>query len=119
MTTTNHLSGLPEQEPTSPAAIVLCGGEAITRGADGHCWESDNYRFHKWSALRSFAANNGGATLYDLVGAPAGLTDAQKEAVREANDWIVQKFPTASSLHAKFQQFFPEVFADGIAELMR
>ena len=38
MTTTNHPSSLPEQEPTSTTAVVLCGDESWANTAIG--WES-------------------------------------------------------------------------------
>ena len=78
-TTTNHPSGLPEQEPTSPTAVVLCGGEAWAKtGAD---WEARTQWLGAWGDLRVFAAERGGATLFDLADLPTGLTEVQKEVV--------------------------------------
>ena len=83
MTTTNHPSGLPEQEPTSPTAVVLCGDESWVNTAIG--WESLTKWLGAWGDLRDFAAEKGGATLVnlaDLPDLPARLSEAQKGAIR-------------------------------------
>ena len=72
MTTTTHPSGLPEQEPTSPTAVVLCGDESWVNTAMG--WESLTQWLGAWGDLRDFAARNGGATLLDLAGIPVPAT---------------------------------------------
>ena len=52
-TTTNHPSSLPEQEPTSPTAVVLCDGETWAKtGAD---WESPR-EIRAWGDLRAALA---------------------------------------------------------------
>ena len=78
-TTITHPSGLPEQEPTSPTAVVLCGDESWVNTAIG--WESRTQWMGEWGRLRVFAAWVGGATLYDLADLPAGLTEVKKEVV--------------------------------------
>ena len=70
MTTTTHPSGLPEQEPTSPTAVVLCTGEAWVR-TDIGLWESLSDA-DSWDSLRVNAAEKGGATLFDIAEAFAG-----------------------------------------------
>ena len=107
-TTTNHPSGLPEQEPTSPTAVVLCGGEAWAKtGAD---WEARTQWLGAWGNLRVFAAEKGGATLLDLADLPTGLTEAQKEAVRS----IESKFLTRGGLATEIRNALPEAFADDL-----
>lgn len=105
MTTTDHPSGLPEQEPTSPTTVVLCGGETWAKtGAD---WESPR-SIRSWGGLRNLAAKRGGATLFDLADLPTGLTEVQKEAVRS----IESKFLTGGGISTEIRKTFPEVFAD-------
>ena len=107
MTTTNHPSSLPEQEPTSPTAVVLCDGEAwANTGGD---WESQSQLF-SWGDLRKIAAERGGATLFDLADLPTGLTEAQKEAVRSAES----KFLAGGRISKEIRNAFPEVFADDL-----
>ena len=105
MPTTNHPPSLPEQEPTSPTAVVLCDGETwVKTGAD---WESLGY-LCSWGDLRDFAAGKGGATLYDLADLPTGLTEVQKGAVRS----IESKFLTRGGLAMEIRNAFPEAFGD-------
>ena len=106
MTTTNHPSSLPEQEPTSPTAAVLCDGEAWVNTGDW--WESLTQWLGAWGDLRNLAAEKGGATLFDLANLPAGLTEAQKEAVRS----IESKFVTRGGISTEIRKTFPEAFAD-------
>ncbi len=68
----------PEQEPTSPAAVVLFDGEAAI--STGDVWESRNYA-ESWEDLRRRAAEISGATLYDLASLPTGLLPALKDRV--------------------------------------
>ena len=106
MTITTNPSRLPEQEPTSPSAVVLCDGAAWLRtGID--TWESmsDTYT---WGGLRNLAAERGGATLFDLADLTTGLTEVQKEAVRS----IESKFFTRGGLAADIRDAFPEAFGD-------
>ena len=72
MTTTNRPSGLPEQEPTSPTAVVLLDGEAWLRVATG--WESRTQWRGSWGVLRDFAAERGGAALFDIADPTGGAT---------------------------------------------
>ena len=105
MTTTDHPSGLPEQEPTSPTVAVLCDGATWAKtGAD---WESPGH-YCTWGGLRNLAADRGGAALFDLADLPTGLTGAQKEAVRS----IESKFLTRGGISTEIRKTFPEVFAD-------
>ena len=105
MTITNHPSRLPEQEPTSHTAVVLCAGDAWVRiGAN---WESLR-EIRAWGDLRNLAAERGGATLFDLADLPAGLTGVQKEAVRS----IESKFFTRGGISTKIRDAFPEAFGD-------
>ena len=108
MTTTNHPSSLPEQEPTSPTAVVLCDGEAWVNTGDW--WESLTQWLGAWGDLRNLAAEKGGATLFDLANLPAGLTEAQKEAVRS----IESKFVTRGGISTEIRKTFPEAFADDL-----
>ena len=106
-TTATHPSGLPEQEPTSPTAVVLCDGEAWAKtGAD---WESPR-ELCSWGDLRDIADVSGGATLFDLADLPTGLTEVQKEAVRS----IESKFLTRGGLATDIREAFPEAFADDL-----
>lgn len=106
MTTTTHPSGLPEQEPTSTTAVVLCDGATWAKtGAD---WESSPGHYCTWGGLRHLAAERGGATLFDLANLPTGLTEVQKEAVRS----IESKFLTRGGISTEIRKTFPEVFAD-------
>ena len=111
MTTTTHPSGLPEQEPTSPTAAVLCGGEAWAKtGAD---WESPR-ELCSWGDLRDIADVSGGATLFDLADLPTGLTEVQKGAVRSmwrATEGFAETTDEADNLCA----LFPEAFPDDLA----
>ena len=70
MTINENPSGLPEQEPTSPTAVVLCTGEAWVR-TDIGLWESLSDA-DSWDSLRVNAAEKGGATLFDIAEAFAG-----------------------------------------------
>ena len=106
MTTTTHPSGLPEQEPTSPTAVVLCDDESWVNTDAG--WESRTQWWGAWGGLRDFAAEKGGATLYDLAGLPTGLTEVQKEAVRS----IERKFLARGGLATEIRNAFPEAFGD-------
>ena len=108
MPTTNHLSGLPEQEPTSPAAVVLCGDESWVNTDVG--WESRTQWLGAWGDLRVFAAERGGATLFDLADLPTGLTEAQKGAVRS----IESKFLTRGGIATDIRNALPEAFADDL-----
>ena len=108
MTINENPSGLPEQEPTSPTAVVLCTGEAWVR-TDIGLWESLSDA-DSWDSLRVNAAEKGGATLFDLADLPAGLTEAQKAAVRS----IESKFLTRGGLATELRNAFPEVFADNL-----
>ena len=105
MTTTDHPSGLPEQEPTSPTVAVLCDGETWAKTGDD--WESPRH-FCSWGGLRNLAAERGGATLFDLADLPTGLTEVQKEAVRS----IESRFLTGGGISTEIRKTFPEVFAD-------
>lgn len=105
-TTATHPSGLPEQEPTSTTAVVLCGDESLVNTGVG--WESRTQWWGAWGDLRDFAAENGGATLFDLADLPTGLTEVQKEAVRS----IESKFLTRGGISTEIRKTFPEVFAD-------
>ena len=106
MTTTDHPSGLPEQEPTSHTVAVLCDGATWAKtGAD---WESLTQWLGAWGDLRDFAAEKGGATLFDLADLPTGLTEAQKEAVRS----IESKFLARGRISTEIRKTFPEAFAD-------
>lgn len=67
MTINENPSGLPEQEPTSHTAVVLCAMEAWVK--TGGCWESAS-EVYTWETLRDLAAEEGGATLLDLVDLP-------------------------------------------------
>ena len=107
MTTTDHPSGLPEQEPTSPTVAVLCDGEAWAKTGDD--WESPRH-FCSWGGLRNLAAERGGATLFDLANLPTGLTEAQKEAVRS----IESKFLARGGISTEIRTTFPEAFADDL-----
>ena len=108
-TTITHPSGLPEQEPTSPTAVVLCDGETwVKTGAD---WESLGY-LCSWGDLRDFAAGKGGATLYDLADLPTGLTGVQKEAIRSA--WSALTVRGSNVSAGVLRDAFPEVFADDL-----
>ena len=107
MTTTDHPSSLPEQEPTSPTVAVLCDGEAWAKTGDD--WESPRH-FCSWGGLRNLAAERGGATLFDLANLPAGLTEAQKEAVRS----IENKFLARGGISTEIRKTFPEAFADDL-----
>ena len=91
MTINENPSGLPEQEPTSPTAVVLCAGEAWVNTGN---WESLS-EIRAWGDLRDLAAKRGGATLYDLADLTTGLTEVQKEAVRS----IESKFLTRGALY--------------------
>lgn len=105
MTTTDHPSGLPKQEPTSHTVAVLCDGGAWAKtGAD---WESLSH-FCSWGGLRNLAAERGGAALFDLADLPTGLTEVQKEAVRS----IEGKFLARGGISTEIRMAFPEVFAD-------
>ena len=106
MTITTNPSRLPEQEPTSTTAVVLLNGEAWLRIGIG--WESRTRWLGAWGDLRDFAAEKGGATLFDLADLPTGLTEAQKEAVRS----IESKFFTRGGLAADIRDAFPEAFGD-------
>ena len=106
MTTTNHPSGLPEQEPTSPTAVVLCGDNSWVNTAIG--WESLTQWLGTWGDLRDLAAEKGGATLFNLADLPTGLTEAQKEAVRS----IESKFLARGAISTEIRKTFPEAFAD-------
>ena len=106
-TTITHPSGLPEQEPTSPTAVVLCGDESWAKtGAD---WESPR-ELCSWGDLRTFAAERGGATLYDLADLPTGLTGVQKEVVRS----IESKFLARGRISTDIRNAFPEAFGDPV-----
>ena len=105
MTTTNHPSGLPEQEPTSPTVAVLCDG--ATWANTGAGWESPGH-YCSWGGLRNLAAQRGGATLFDLADLPTGLTEVQKEAVRS----IESKFLARGAISTEIRKTFPEAFAD-------
>ena len=107
MTINENPSGLPEQEPTSPTVVVLCDGETWVKTGDG--WESPRH-FCSWGGLRNLAADRGGAALVDLADLPAGLTEAQKAAVRS----IESKFLTRGGLATELRNAFPEVFADDL-----
>ena len=104
--TTNHPSGLPEQEPTSPTVAVLCDGETWVN--TGEWWESITQWLGAWGDLRNLAAERGGATLFDLADLPTGLTEAQKEAVRS----IEGKFLARGGISTEIRMAFPEAFAD-------
>ena len=92
MTINENPSGLPEQEPTSTTAVVLCAEEAwVKTGAD---WESPR-EIRAWGDLRDLAAEMGGATLFDLADLPTGLTEEQKGAIRS----IESKFFTRCALY--------------------
>ena len=107
MTINENPSGLPEQEPTSPTAAVLCDGETWAKtGAD---WESPR-EIRAWGDLRDLAAERGGATLFDLADLPTGLTEVQKEAVRS----IESKFLTGGGLATDIRNALPEAFADDL-----
>ena len=108
MTTTNHPSGLPEQEPTSPTAVVLCGDESWVNTGVG--WESRTQWLGTWGALRDFAAERGGAILFDIADLPTGLTEVKKEAVRS----IESKFLTRGGLATDIRNALPEAFADDL-----
>ena len=105
--TINPPSGLPEQEPTSPTAAVLCDGE--TWAKTGFYWESLR-DICSWDGLRNLAADRGGATLFDIADLSAGLTGAQKEAIRS----IESKFLTRGRISTELRNAFPEVFADNL-----
>ena len=107
MTTTNHPSNLPEEEPTSHTVAVLCDGETWAKTGDD--WESPRH-FCSWGGLRNLAAERGGAALVDLADLPTGLTEAQKEAVRS----IESKFLTRGGLATDIRNAFPDVFADDL-----
>ena len=107
MTTTNHPSNLPEEEPTSHTVAVLCDGETWAKTGDD--WESPRH-FCSWGGLRNLAAERGGAALVDLADLPTGLTEAQKEAVRS----IESKFLTRGGLATDIRNAFPEAFADDL-----
>ena len=105
MTITTNPSRLPEQEPTSHTAVVLCAGDAwVKTGAN---WESLR-EICAWGGLRNLAAERGGATLFDLADLTTGLTEVQKEAVRS----IESKFFTRGGLAADIRDAFPEAFGD-------
>ena len=108
MTTTNHPSGLPEQEPTSPTAVVLCGDESWVNTAMG--WESLTQWLAAWGDLRDFAAEKGGATLFDPADLPTGLTEAQKGAIRSA--WATLTVRGHDVSAGVIRDACPEVFAD-------
>ena len=110
MTTTTHPSGLPEQEPTSPTAVVLCGDESWVNTSVG--WESRTQWWGAWGALRDFAAENGGATLLDIADLPTGLTGVQKEAIRSA--WATLTVRGSNVSAGVLRDAFPEVFADDL-----
>ena len=105
MITTDHPSSLPEQEPTSPTAVVLCDGATWVNTGVG--WESPGH-YCSWGGLRNLAAERGGATLFDLADLPTGLTEAQKEAVRS----IEGKFLARGGISTEIRMAFPEAFAD-------
>ena len=105
MITTDHPSSLPEQEPTSPTAVVLCDGATWVNTGVG--WESPGH-YCSWGGLRNLAAERGGATLFDLANLPTGLTEAQKEAVRS----IEGKFLARGGISTEIRMAFPEAFAD-------
>ena len=107
MTTTDHPSGLPEQEPTSPTVAVLCDGGAWAKTGDD--WESPSH-FCSWGGLRNLAAERGGANLFDLADLPTGLTEAQKEAVRSTES----KFLAGGGISTEIRNAFPEAFADDL-----
>lgn len=107
MTTTNHPSGLPKQEPTSPTVAVLCDGETWAKTGDD--WESPRH-FCSWGGLRNLAAERGGATLFDLANLPTGLTEAQEEAVRS----IESKFLARGGISTEIRMTFPDAFADDL-----
>ena len=106
MTINENPSGLPEQEPTSPTAVALCTGEAWVR-TDIGLWESLSDA-DSWDSLRVNAAEKGGATLFDLADLPAGLTEAQKAAVRS----IESKFLARGRISMEIRNAFPEAFGD-------
>ena len=108
-TTATHPSGLPEQEPTSPTAVVLCDGKTWAKtGAD---WESLR-DLCSWGGLRDFAAEKGGATLFDLADLPMGLTEVQKEAVRSA--WAALTACGSDVSAGILREALLEVFADDL-----
>ena len=92
MTTTDHPSSLPEQEPTSPTVAVLCDGEAWAKTGDD--WKSPRH-FCSWGGLRNLAAERGGAFLFDLANLPTGLTEAQKGAF--ADDRVTATWKSGDS----------------------
>ena len=109
MTINENPSGLPEQEPTSPTAAVLCDGETWAKtGAD---WESPR-EIRAWGDLRDLAAERGGATLFDLADLPTGLTEVQKEAVRS----IESKFLARGIVYLVVTLFLIGVFLDELEE---
>ena len=111
-TTANHPSGLPEQEPTSPAAVVLCDGATWVNTAMG--WESLTQWLGAWGGLRDFAAEKGGATLFNLADLPAdlpmGLTEVKKDAIRSA--WATLDARGHDVSAGVLRNAFPEAFAD-------
>ena len=107
MTTTNHPSSLPEQEPTSPTAVVLCDGATWAKTGAG--WESPGH-YCSWGGLRNLAAERGGATLLDLAYLTTGLTEAQKEAARSTES----KFLAGGRISKEIRNAFPEAFADDL-----
>ena len=107
MTINENPSGLPEQEPTSPTAAVLCDGETWAKtGAD---WESPR-EIRAWGDLRDLAAEMGGATLFDLADLPTGLTEEQKGAIRS----IESKFLARGGISTEIRNAFPEAFGDDL-----
>lgn len=109
MTTTDHPSGLPEQEPTSPTAVVLCDGATWAKtGAD---WESPGH-YCTWGGLRNLAADRGGAALFDLADLPTGLTEVQKEVVRTA--WATLDVRGHDVSAGVLRDAFPDAFADDL-----
>ena len=113
MPTTTHPSSLPEQEPTSHTAAVLCDGEAWLRTGIG--WESRTQWLGAWEALRAIAAEKGGATLLDITDLTTGLTEAQKGRVRFLDAKIQELgYDEDSYTRKTLRDAFPGVFADDL-----
>ena len=110
MTINENPSGLPEQEPTSPTAIVLCGDESWVNTAMG--WESLTQWLGAWGDLRNLAAERGGATLFNPADLPTGLTEAQKEAIRSARATLTVRGHDVSA--GVLRDACPEAFADDL-----
>lgn len=113
-TTTDHPSSLPEQEPDRCTTIVLIDDVTfISTDITGRdCWESiENYGM-SWDELRDFAAEKGGATLFDIADLPTGLTEVQKEVIRSAEATLTICGSDFSA--GVLRDAFPGVFADDL-----